>query len=141
MTLPDLMVADAGAAIELRAPTTSLELSEEEAQVRWKQISGTPIEIVDDTGDVLQVRLPEVFSQEEVVIEVEVIQGGQRIVQEVVVQVQPVGMTSRSLSIDEHIDRETSNNEVEEEQGSRGFGKIWGALLAFFGAQSGKKKQ
>ncbi len=141
MALPDLMVADTGATIELRAPTTSLELSEEEAEVRWKQISGTPIEIVDDTGDVLQVRLPEVFSQEEVVIEVEVIQGGQRIVQEVVVQVQPVGMTSRSLSIDEHIDRETSNNEVEEEQGSRGFGKIWGALLAFFGAQSGKKKQ
>ena len=138
---PDLIVTGAGDAVELRAPTTSLDASAEAAEVRWKQISGTPVELVDDRGEVLQVSFPETFTEEEVVFEVEVIQGDARIVQEVTVQVQPVSPTSRSLSIDEHLEHDTSGNETEEEEGSRGFGKIWGALLAFFGAQSGRKKQ
>src|SRR5690606_21589470 len=92
--LPDYVVADAGSAIELRAPVTALKASSEAAEVRWKQISGTPVDIVDASGLVLRMSMPETFTQEEVVLEVEVTQGGQHIVQEVTVQVQPVGMTN-----------------------------------------------
>jgi hypothetical protein len=139
-TLPDLMVVDAGSAVELRAPVTVMEASNEAAEVRWKQISGTPVELVDDSADVLRLNTPEVFAAEEIVFEVEVMQGGERITQEVTVQVQPVGMTNRSLSIDQHVDPQQAAEDGAEEQGSRGFGKIWGALLAFFGAQASRRK-
>ncbi|MGK0264450.1 MAG: hypothetical protein ACI8UD_003111, partial [Planctomycetota bacterium] len=136
----DLVVADAGDAVRLRAPMTALEASEAATAVRWRQVSGTPIEVTDDSSEVLLVSMPEVFAAEEVVFEVEIISGDQRVVQEVTVQVQPVGMTSRSLSIDEHLDNRQVSDDSEEEQGSRGLGKIWGAMLAFFGTQTGRKK-
>lgn len=136
----DLVLADAGTAVQLRAPLSALEASEAATAVRWKQVSGTPIELIDDSSENLLVSMPEVFTTEEVVFKVEIIKGGQRIVQEVTVQVQPVGMTNRSLSIDEHIDTRQVSDDTEEDQGSRGLGKIWGALLAFFGTQSGRKK-
>jgi len=137
---PDFMVAEAGSAVALRAPATTSELAEEAAEVRWKQVSGTPVELIDDSGEVLTITFPEVFSQEEVVFEVEVLRGGEKVVQEVTVQVQPVNMQSRSLSIDEHIEHDSRTGEEVEDKESRGVGKIWGALLAFFGAQSGRKK-
>ncbi|MFT7534831.1 MAG: hypothetical protein ACI85K_000781, partial [Hyphomicrobiaceae bacterium] len=136
----DLVVADAGDAVRLRAPMTALEASEAATAVRWRQVSGTPIEVTDDSSEVLLVSMPEVFAAEEVVFEVEIISGGQRVVQEVTVQVQPVGMTNRSLSIDEHLDNRQVSDDSEEDQGSRGLGKIWGAMLAFFGTQTGRKK-
>ena len=136
----DLLVADAGGAVQLKAPMAALEASEAATEVRWRQVSGSPVELADDRSETLMVSMPEVFAAEEVVFEVEVISGGERVVQEVTVQVQPVGMTNRSLSIDEHLDRETTQEDRDEDQGSRGFGKIWGALLAFFGTQSGRKK-
>ena len=138
-TMSDLIVAEAGTAVVVRAPVTAVAASETAAQVRWKQISGTPVAIDDDSSASLSISLPEVFAAEEVVFSVEVVQGGETIQQEVTVQVQPVGMTNRSLSIDEHIDVQQADTTGETDPESRGVGKIWGALLAFFGTQTGRK--
>ena len=108
--------------------------------VKWKQVSGTPVDLGSADGNMLSVRMPEVFAAEEVVFEVEVMRGGERLTQEITVQVEAVGMTNRSLSIDEHVERNGQQSGDDEDEGSRGLGKIWGALLAFFGAQSGRKK-
>ncbi|MCK5942279.1 MAG: hypothetical protein KAI24_09950, partial [Planctomycetes bacterium] len=140
--LPDLVLVEAGEALEL-APRAAVEVSEAElAEAQWTQISGTPVELEGASDDgMLRIRTPEVFVEEELIFEVEVFRGGERVVQEVTVQVQPVGMSSRSLSIDQHLEQRDGAGEADEEQGARGVGRIWGALLAFFGAQSGRKKR
>ena len=141
LQLPDLVVAEAGSQIDLM-PRALADLDTNALEdVKWKQVSGTPVDLGSADGNMLSVRMPEVFAAEEVVFEVEVMRGGERFTQEITVQVEAVGMTNRSLSIDEHVERNGQQSGDEQDEGSRGLGKIWGALLAFFGAQSGKKKQ
>ena len=141
LQLPDLVVAEAGSQVDLM-PRALADLDTNALEdVKWKQVSGTPVDLGAADGGMLSVRMPEVFAAEEVVFEVEVMRGGERFTQEITVQVEAVGMTNRSLSIDEHVERTGQQSGDDEDEGSRGLGKIWGALLAFFGAQSGKKKQ
>ena len=136
----DLVVANGGEAVELVAPVATLQASEAVTEVRWTQVSGTRIEIADDRSDVLLVSMPEVFLTEELVFAVEITRGEQSFRQEVTIQVQPVGMGSRSLAPDAPFDNQQVVCESEADQGGRGLGKLWGALLAFFGAQSGRRK-
>ena len=140
LQLPDLVVAEAGSQVDL-LPRALADLDTNALEdVKWKQVSGTPVDLGSADGNMLSVRMPEVFAAEEVVFEVEVMRGGERFTQEITVQVEAVGMTNRSLSIDEHVERNGQQSGDEQDEGSRGLGKIWGALLAFFGAQSGRKK-
>jgi hypothetical protein len=140
--LPDLVLVEAGDAIELTARAAAEATAAELADARWTQVSGTPVDLDASGADgMLRIRTPELFVEEELVFEVEVWRGGERVVQEVTVQVEPVGMTSRSLSIDEHVEAQRERADTDEEQGARGVGRVWGALLAFFGAQSGRRKR
>ncbi|MFN3244080.1 MAG: PKD domain-containing protein [Planctomycetota bacterium] len=140
--LPDLVLVEAGDAIELTARAAAEATAAELADARWTQVSGTPVDLDASGADgMLRIRTPELFVEEELVFEVEVWSGGERVVQEVTVQVEPVGMTSRSLSIDEHVESQQERANTDEEQGARGVGRIWGALLAFFGAQTGRRKR
>jgi uncharacterized protein YndB with AHSA1/START domain len=138
---PDLVVGDAGEQIELapRLLRSAAEAAPED--VRWTQIGGTPTDVETGEGGVLRVRLPEVFVEEELVFSVELYQGGERVVQEITVQVQPVALTTRSLSIDEvgqsGLAAEGDGSAAHE---GRGLGKVWGAMLAFLAAQSGRKQ-
>jgi len=142
IAMPDLVVVDAGDAIEL-TPRVAADATESElADTRWTQVGGTPVDVDAAGADgMLRIRTPELFVEEELIFEVEVYHGGERVVQEVTVQVQPVGMTNRSLSIDEHVEQQQASSDDDDEQGARGVGRIWGALLAFFGTQAGRKKR
>ncbi|MBM3960502.1 MAG: hypothetical protein FJ306_01155 [Planctomycetes bacterium] len=136
---PDLVVAESGNAVTLqpRLPATAVEL----ANVRWTQTGGTPLELDDTEGSALHVRLPEVFTEEELVFQVEVMHGDVRLVQEVAVQVQPVGMTNRALSIDDMAVVAVQDAGGGGDDGAgRGVGKVWGAMLAFLGAQAGRRR-
>ena len=135
----DLVVANGGDSVELVAPVATLQASEAVTEVRWTQVSGTRIEIADDRSDVLLVSMPEVFLTEELVFAVEITRGEQSFRQEVTIQVQPIGMSSRSLAPDEPFDNQQVGRESEGDQGGRGLGKLWGALLAFFGTRSGRR--
>ncbi|MEZ6038372.1 MAG: hypothetical protein R3F29_12890 [Planctomycetota bacterium] len=132
---PDLVLGDAGSALELlpRA-VTALEGATFD-DVRWTQTAGTPVAVDGLTGAALRVQLPEVFVEEELVFKVELWRDGELTEQEVTVQVQPVGMIGRTLSIDEHLDPSDGGADGGQEAPTGGIGKLWGALLAFFGAQ------
>jgi hypothetical protein len=135
---PDLVVAESGneVALKPRLPGAAGDLQ----NVRWTQTSGMPLELAEPEGGVLHVRLPEVFVEEELVFQVELVQGDRRLVQEVAVQVQPVGMTNRALSIDEDGATLAHGGGGDAADGSgRGIGKVWGAMLAFLGAQAGRR--
>lgn len=141
LALPDLLVADAGDRVLLQPRLEAMgDGDATDVNVTWEQVSGTPVDVSSTSGDKLLVAMPEVFVEEDVVFKVEIMRGDERFTQEVTVQVQPVGMTNRSLSIDDQVEAEQGPSEVEEDEGSRGFGKIWGALLAFFSTQTGRKK-
>jgi hypothetical protein len=135
---PDLVVAESGNAVALkpRLPGGAGELQ----NVRWTQTSGMPLELAEPEGGVLHVRLPEVFVEEELVFQVEVVQGDRRLLQEVAVQVQPVGMTNRALSIDDQgVALARADGGATDDGAGRGIGKVWGAMLAFLGAQTGRR--
>ncbi|MFK7741457.1 MAG: REJ domain-containing protein [Planctomycetota bacterium] len=141
----DLVVATAGEQLRLKptalAAATANTVEEVDANsVRFRQIAGTEIELADADGNGLLVVTPEVFLEEEIVFEVEFVVGNERIVQEVALQVQPVGLTNRSLAIDDYARDTTPDAREGDEQPTRGLGRIWGALLAFFGAQASRRK-
>jgi hypothetical protein len=140
---PDLVVAESGNAVTLqpRLPANAVAVGVEPANVRWTQTGGTPLELDETEGSALHVRLPEVFTEEELVFQVEVMHGDVRLVQEVAVQVQPVGMTNRALAIDEMAVAVAQEGGGGGDDGAgRGVGKVWGAMLAFFGAQAGRRR-
>jgi hypothetical protein len=140
---PDLVVAESGNAVTLqpRLPANAVATGVEPANVRWTQTGGTPLELDETEGSALHVRLPEVFTEEELVFQVEVMHGDVRLVQEVAVQVQPVGMTNRALSIDDMavVAAQDAGGGGDDGAG-RGVGKVWGAMLAFLGAQAGRRR-
>lgn len=132
---PDLVVAEAGEQLLLR-PTSLLGTDTiAVTDVAVRQLSGVPIELRDANGRGLLVTTPEVFLEEEVVFEIEFVRGDERVRQEVTVQVQPVGLTNRALTIDDHAQQSTGADIGEDEPHPLGFGRIWGALLAFFAMQ------
>jgi hypothetical protein len=140
---PDLVVAESGNAVTLqpRLPANAVATGVEPANVRWTQTGGTPLELDETQGSALHVRLPEVFTEEELVFQVEVMHGDVRLVQEVAVQVQPVGMTNRALSIDDMAVTAAQDAGGGGDDGAgRGVGKVWGAMLAFLGAQAGRRR-
>jgi hypothetical protein len=140
---PDLVVAESGNAVTLqpRFPANAVATGVEPANVRWTQTGGTPLELDETEGSALHVRLPEVFTEEELVFQVEVMHGDVRLVQEVAVQVQPVGMTNRALSIDDMAVTAAQDAGGGGDDGAgRGVGKVWGAMLAFLGAQAGRRR-
>ena len=140
---PDLVVAESGNAITLqpRLPANAGVAAVAAATVRWTQTGGTPLELDEAQGSALHVRLPEVFTEEELVFQVEVLHGDVRLVQEVAVQVQPVGMTNRALSIDDAPGGFAQAGGAGDGDGAgRGVGKVWGAMLAFLGAQAGRRR-
>jgi Ca2+-binding RTX toxin-like protein len=140
---PDLVVAESGNAVTLqpRLPANAVATGVEPANVRWTQTGGTPLELDETEGSALHVRLPEVFTEEELVFQVEVMHGDVRLVQEVAVQVQPVGMTNRALSIDDMAVTAAQDAGGGGDDGAgRGVGKVWGAMLAFLGAQAGRRR-
>lgn len=139
--LPDLVVADAGAEIDLAPRLSTGDTSGPIEGVRWTQTAGTRIDLDNVEGGVLRIRLPEVFVEEELVFSVELFRAGERVVQEVAVQVQPVALTSRSLSIDEPGLEQRADSAGEQQDGSGpGIGRIWGALAAFLGAQGRRRR-
>jgi hypothetical protein len=132
----DLVVVEAGREVELAPRLPQVEGAATTAQFVWRQVSGTRVDLGEADGRVLKVRLPEVFTEEELVFAVELVHNGQSIVQEVTVQVQPVHTIERTLSIDETgatVDFAVGDG---DDAGAGGrFGRVWAAMLAFFGAQ------
>ena len=61
--------------------------------------------------------------------------------EEITVQVQPVGMIGRSLSIDEHVAGQEDADTGADDAPTGGVGKLWGALLAFLGAQPRRRDE
>jgi len=86
LAAPDMVLAEAGRVVEL-TPRLLGDGASGETKVTWTQVSGTPTDVVEVEGGVLRVRMPEVFIEEELVFEVELFRDGQRVVQEVTVQV------------------------------------------------------
>ena len=137
---PDLVVAKAGHDVEL-TPNLPVPTGGAVSYV-WKQVGGTAVTF-DETGDgKLRVRMPEVFTDEELVFEVALLSGGERVVQQITVQVQPVAMTSRSAVIEgaSQVEQSDAIAEAADDTGT-GLGKIWAALVAFFGAKQGRPER
>ena len=99
---PDLVLSESGDNVQLSAPLPT-ELDDADTKVRWRQVDGTEVDLSDVAQADLVLNIPEVFSEEELVFEVEITQGDKRLVKEFTVQVQPVGLTNRSLSIDQNV--------------------------------------
>ena len=138
---PDLVVAESGNAITLQPRIPANAVGVDPATARWTQTGGTPIELDAAEGSSLHVRLPEVFVEEELVFQVELVQGDRRLVQEVSVQVQPVGLTNRALSIDDDgLALARADSDGDSDGAGRGVGRIWGAMIAFLGVQAGRRR-
>lgn len=135
----DLVLAEAGSEVDL-APR--LPEADPDTTPTWKQVAGSKVDLEATEGRVLRIRTPEVFVEEELVFEVELMSNGQRMVQEVTVQVQPVSMMARSLAIDstgaDGAADDFSDTVIET---GRGLGKIWAAMLTFLTAQPKEPKR
>lgn len=137
---PDLVVATAGRDVEL-APTLPVPAGGDVNYV-WKQTAGTVVAFDETADGKLRVRLPEVFSEEELVFEVEMLSGAERVVQEITVQVQPVSMTARPLGIDDagRVEIQSAAVEVSDATG-HGLGRMWAALVSFFATKPGRSER
>ena len=137
LAAPDLVVAEAGTDVELaprivRDSAALLDTNASPERVVWTQVGGTPVALDEAEGEVLRVQLPEVFVEEELVFEVQVLRDGEVITQEVTVQVQPVALTERTLSIDRS-GPAYDGNSVGDDTTPTGFvAKMWAALGAAF---------
>jgi hypothetical protein len=137
---PDLVVAEAGRNVEL-VPNLPVPAGGDVNYV-WRQTAGTVVAFDETVDGKLRVRLPEVFSEEELVFEVEMLSGTERVVQEITVQVRPVSMTARPLGIDD-----AGPVAVEaaafDASGADGFalGRIWAALVSFFAGKPGRSER
>jgi hypothetical protein len=137
---PDLVIAEAGRSIEIAA--TLPVPAGASVEYVWTQIGGTPVAIDETADGKLHVHLPEVFAEEELVFQVALLSGTDRLVQEIAVEVQPVTMTQRPVDVDDvdHRQSEHAATDVPDVPG-RGLGRIWASLLAFLGATQGRTER
>ena len=127
------VVVTAGSEIDI-APL--LEIPDgAQVEYQWTQVGGTEVGIVDGNSSQLRIELPETFIGEELVFEVEVLVNGQRMVQDVTIQLQPVQAESRTEAMAKTLAvRHSSDAAGERFEAHRGVGKVWASLVAFTGA-------
>ncbi|MCA8949635.1 MAG: LamG domain-containing protein [Planctomycetes bacterium] len=126
------MVAAAGSEVEvtplLALPSQGLE----DVQYVWKQLSGTEVRMQQGSGPELRIELPETFTAEELVFQVEMMIDGEVRIEEVTVQIQPVdGQTKAGPVHVERGGRLDFGNDHGGFEAQRGIGKLWASLVAF----------
>ena len=137
---PNVVTAKAGHDVQL-APSLPIPAGEA-ANYVWTQVGGTAVTLEESSDGNLRVRLPEVFTDEELVFEVALMSGGERLVQQITVQVEPVALTAK-ISGNETTSQidQADTSTMAAEDGASGFGRIWAALVAFFGAKQSRTER
>lgn len=126
------ILALAGSEVELESFFLAQDTAEP-TQVTWTQLSGTAVDFASE-GAQLRIQLPESFTAEELVFEVEMMIDGEIRVQEITVAVQPVDAEQRTNATPKLPERQLADLDNPTDSESRGVGKLWAALVAFTSA-------
>lgn len=123
------VVVSTGAEVEVSA--SALPRTSDNAQYTWTQVAGSAVKMVDGSGRALRIEMPETFTAEELVFQVEMQVGDEIVVEEITVQVEPVATEVRHAITPHVAHRDLGTYEATAPAESHGVGKVWASLLAF----------